>query len=63
MRNPVVVGVSWIGTYLGIILLPLLILLFYFICAVPKMMDQVEAALHDLGVPVTNVHMEHYNLV
>lgn len=35
----------------------------YFICAVPKMMDQAEAALHDLGVPVTNVHMEHYNLV
>lgn len=35
----------------------------YFICAVPKMMDQVEAALHDLGVPVMNVHMEHYNLV
>ncbi len=35
----------------------------YFICAVPKMMDQVEAALHDLGVPVTNVHLEHYNLV
>lgn len=35
----------------------------YFICAVPKMMDTVEAALHDLRVPVTNVHMEHYNLV
>jgi 3-phenylpropionate/trans-cinnamate dioxygenase ferredoxin reductase subunit len=35
----------------------------YFICAVPKMMDQVEAALHELGVPVTHVHMEHYNLV
>lgn len=35
----------------------------YFICAVPKMMDQVEAALHELGVPVTNVHLEHYNLV
>lgn len=34
----------------------------YFICASPKMMDQVEQALHDLGVPVTNVHMEHYNL-
>lgn len=34
----------------------------YFICASPKMMDQVEEALHDLGVPVTNVHMEHYNL-
>lgn len=31
--------------------------------AAPKMMDQVEAALHDLGVPVTNVHMEHFNLV
>lgn len=35
----------------------------YFICAVPKMMDQVEKALHELEVPVTNVHMEHYNLV
>jgi predicted ferric reductase len=34
----------------------------YFICASPKMMNQVEAALHDLGVPVTNVHLEHYNL-
>jgi predicted ferric reductase len=35
----------------------------YFICAVPKMMDVAEAALHELGVPVTNAHMEHYNLV
>lgn len=35
----------------------------YFICAAPKMMDQVEQALHELGVPVTHVHMEHYNLV
>lgn len=35
----------------------------YFICAAPQMMDQVEKALHDLGVPVTNVHMEHFNLV
>ncbi|HEY9768099.1 MAG TPA: ferric reductase-like transmembrane domain-containing protein [Coleofasciculaceae cyanobacterium] len=35
----------------------------YFICAAPVMMDAVEAALHDLEVPVTNVHMEHYNLV
>ncbi|MDZ4875756.1 MAG: Flavohemoprotein [Chroococcidiopsis cubana SAG 39.79] len=35
----------------------------YFICAAPKMMDQVEQALHDLDVPVTHVHMEHYNLV
>ncbi|NJM20537.1 MAG: oxidoreductase [Richelia sp. SM1_7_0] len=35
----------------------------YFICAVPKMMDQVERALHDLEVPVTHIHMEHYNLV
>ncbi len=35
----------------------------YFICAVPKMMDTVEAALHELGVPVTHVHLEHYNLV
>ncbi len=35
----------------------------YFICAAPKMMDQVEAALHELDVPITNVHMEHFNLV
>jgi len=35
----------------------------YFICAVPKMMDQVEIALHELEVPVTNIHMEHFNLV
>jgi predicted ferric reductase len=35
----------------------------YFICAAPVMMEQVEAALHDLGVPVTHVHMEHFNLV
>lgn len=34
----------------------------YFICAAPRMMDQVERALHDLDVPVTNVHMEHFNL-
>ena len=34
----------------------------YFICAAPKMMDQVEQALQDLDVPITNVHMEHYNL-
>ncbi|MBE9007710.1 ferric reductase-like transmembrane domain-containing protein [Fortiea sp. LEGE XX443] len=35
----------------------------YFICAVPKMMDQVEKALHELEVPVTNIHMEHFDLV
>jgi predicted ferric reductase len=35
----------------------------YFICAAPKMMHQVEAALHELDVPITNVHMEHFNLV
>ena len=35
----------------------------YFICAAPVMMDQVEAALHDLDVPATNIHMEHFNLV
>ncbi|WP_246198760.1 hypothetical protein [Sodalinema gerasimenkoae] len=34
----------------------------YFICAAPVMMDQVEAALFGLEVPVTNVHMEHFNL-
>ncbi|NCJ07683.1 oxidoreductase [Synechococcales cyanobacterium C] len=35
----------------------------YFICAAPRMMDQVEADLHALGVPVTHVHMEHFNMV
>ncbi|YAF94259.1 MAG: ferric reductase-like transmembrane domain-containing protein [Nodularia sp. CChRGM 3473] len=35
----------------------------YFICASPKMMDQLEAALHQLEVPMTNIHMEHFNLV
>lgn len=35
----------------------------YFICTAPVMMEQVEAALHELGVPVTNIHMEHFNLV
>jgi predicted ferric reductase len=35
----------------------------YFICATPVMMDAVEIALHDLEVPITNIHMEHYNLV
>lgn len=34
----------------------------YFICATPKMMTQVERALHELDVPVTQVHMEHFNL-
>ena len=34
----------------------------YFICAAPVMMDAVEAALFDLDVPITNVHMEHFNL-
>lgn len=35
----------------------------YFICAAPVMMDQVEKALFELDVPVTNIHLEHYNLV
>jgi predicted ferric reductase len=35
----------------------------YFICAIPVMMDAVEVALHKLKVPITNIHMEHYNLV
>jgi len=34
----------------------------YFICASPVMMEQAERALHDLDVPVTQVHMEHFNL-
>jgi predicted ferric reductase len=35
----------------------------YFTCAAPKMMEQVELALHQLDVPPTNIHMEHFNLV
>ena len=34
----------------------------YFVCAAPVMMDAVERALLELDVPVTNVHMEHFNL-
>ncbi len=34
----------------------------YLICAAPKMMHKVERALHELGVPVTNVHQEHFDL-
>lgn len=34
----------------------------YFVCAAPAMMDAVERALFDLDVPVTNVHMEHFDL-
>ncbi len=34
----------------------------YFVCAAPAMMDAVESALFELEVPVTNVHMEHFDL-
>lgn len=34
----------------------------YFICAAPVMMDAVERALLALEVPVTNVHIEHFDL-
>jgi len=34
----------------------------YFICAAPVMMDAVERALFELNVPITNIHMEHFNL-
>lgn len=34
----------------------------YFVCAAPVMMDAVEKALFELDVPVTNVHMEHFDL-
>jgi predicted ferric reductase len=34
----------------------------YFLCASPVMMDVVEKALFDLEVPITHVHMEHFNL-
>lgn len=34
----------------------------YFVCASPVMMDAVERALFELEVPVTNVHMEHFDL-
>ncbi len=35
----------------------------YFICAAPVMMDAVEIALHELDVPITHVHIEHFNIV
>ncbi|MEN9224718.1 MAG: ferric reductase-like transmembrane domain-containing protein [Thermostichus sp. HHBFW_bins_43] len=34
----------------------------YFICAAPVMMDAVERALFELEVPVTHVHIEHFDL-
>ncbi len=34
----------------------------YFICAAPVMMDKVERALFQLEVPISHVHMEHFNL-
>ena len=34
----------------------------YFICAAPVMMEAVESALLELEVPITHVHMEHFNL-
>jgi predicted ferric reductase len=34
----------------------------YFVCAAPVMMAAVERALFELEVPVTNVHMEHFDL-
>jgi predicted ferric reductase len=34
----------------------------YFVCAAPVMMAAVERGLFELEVPVTNVHMEHFNL-
>ena len=34
----------------------------YLICAAPVMMDAVEHALFDLNVPISNVHMEHFDL-
>jgi 3-phenylpropionate/trans-cinnamate dioxygenase ferredoxin reductase subunit len=34
----------------------------YFICAAPVIMSTVERALFELEVPVTNVHMEHFDL-
>lgn len=34
----------------------------YFVCAAPVMMNAVEKALFELDVPVTNVHMEHFDL-
>lgn len=35
----------------------------YFLCGSPRFLDQVEKALHELGVPAKYVHMEHFNLV
>jgi 3-phenylpropionate/trans-cinnamate dioxygenase ferredoxin reductase subunit len=34
----------------------------YLICAASQMMDQVERALEELQVPITNIHLEHFNL-
>ena len=34
----------------------------YFVCAAPVMMRAVERALFELEVPITNVHMEHFDL-
>lgn len=35
----------------------------YFLCGPPPMMDAVTKALADLGVPLTHVHAEQFNLV
>jgi len=34
----------------------------YFMCAAPVMMNTVEHALFELNVPISNVHMEHFDL-
>jgi len=34
----------------------------YFVCAAPVIMRAVELALFELEVPITNVHMEHFDL-
>jgi predicted ferric reductase len=35
----------------------------WFVCGPPAMMDVVERALHDLGVPVGRIHSERFDLV
>jgi 3-phenylpropionate/trans-cinnamate dioxygenase ferredoxin reductase subunit len=35
----------------------------YFLCGSPRFLDEIEKALHELGVPAKYVHVEHFNLV
>lgn len=35
----------------------------YFLCGSPRFLDEVEKALHNLGVLAKYIHMEHFDLV